>query len=312
MIEKLEWTEVAPAPGLRLDACVLARCPSSTRGLVVRAIGSSDVLLNGRLAPKGTRVVSGDRISVLRLLEPVDPWVVPQAELPLSVLAEDPEFVALDKPAGMAVHPLAPGETGTLANALAARFPECVRAGDEPAMAGILHRLDGGTSGIILAARTAAAHDAIRGQFRRHTVEKTYLAVVAGGVACEGRVESLLAHTPGDRGRMRVIVDDTDARGERAMRAVTEYEPLATMGGATLLRIRIETGVTHQIRCQMAAIGHPIMGDRVYGSDPSGRGLARHLLHAAAIVFARPRDGVRVRIESPQPPEFQAMTHGNL
>ncbi len=304
VIEKLEWTADAPSPGLRLDACVLARCPTSSRGLVVRAIQSSDVLLNGRAAPKGTRIAPGDRLAIVRLLEQTDPWVVPQAALPLIVLAEDPEFVALDKPAGMAVHPLAPGGTGTLANALAARFPECVRAGDEPAMGGILHRLDGGTSGVILAARTAAAHEAIRGQFRRHTVEKTYLAVVAGDVAGGGRIESLLAHTPGDRGRMRVVADATDARGERAMRAVTEYEPLGRTEGTTLLRVRIETGVTHQIRCQMASVGHPIVGDRVYGPDPSGGGMSRHLLHAASIVFARPRDGVRVRIESPPPVEF--------
>lgn len=305
MIEKLEWTEDAPAPSLRLDACVLARCPSSSRGLVVRAIKSSGILLNGREAPKGTRIAPGDRIAVVRLLEVSDPWVVPEPELPLVVLAEDPEFVALDKPAGMAVHPLAPGGVGTLANALAARFPECVRAGDEPAMAGILHRLDGGTSGVILAARTVSAHESIRAQFRRHTVDKTYLAVVAGLVADGGRIESLLAHTPGDRGRMRVVADGTDARGERAMRAVTEYAPAGCTGGATLLRIRIETGVTHQIRCQLASVGHPIVGDRVYGTDPSGDGMPRHLLHAAAIVFARPRDGVRVRIESPAPAEFQ-------
>lgn len=305
VIETLEWTEDAPAPGLRLDACVLGRCPDSSRGLVVRAIESRAILLNGRPSPKGARVGPGDRVAVLRLLERADPWVVPQADLPLAVLDEDPEFVALDKPAGIPVHPLAPGATGTLANALVARYPECARAGDEPAMAGILHRLDGGTSGVILAARTAEAHEAIRGQFRRHTVEKTYLAVVAGDVAAGGRIESLLAHTPGDRGRMRIIADAADARGERAMRAVTGYEPLARTGETTLLRVRIETGVTHQIRCQMASIGHPVAGDRVYGADPSGGGMARHLLHAAAIAFARPRDGVRICIESPAPPEFR-------
>ncbi len=276
----------------------------------MRAIDAGDVRLNGRAAAKGVRVVAGDRISVVRLLERSDPWIVPQPELPLVVLLQDAEFVALDKPAGMAVHPLAPGGTGTLANALAARFPECVRAGDEPSMGGILHRLDGGTSGVILAARTRAAHHAIRGQFRRHEVEKTYLAVVEGAVGSGGRIESLLAHTPGDRGRMRVVSGGDDARGERAMRAVTDYEPVGATGGRTLLRVRIATGVTHQIRCQLASIGHPIVGDRVYGSDPAGGGWGRHLLHAAEIVVSRPRDAVRVRVVSPAPGGFQSLDNG--
>lgn len=307
MIGNLEWTEGAPASDLRLDACILAHCPASSRGLVVRAIDAGAVLLNGRPAPKGTRVRPGDRISVTRLLERTDPWIVPQPDLPLVVLLEDAEFVAMDKPAGMAVHPLAPGETGTLANALAARHPECARAGDEPSMGGILHRLDGGTSGVILAARTREAHEAIRGQFRRHEVEKVYLAVVGGAVASGGRIESRLAHTPGDRGKMRVVADDGDAKGERSMRAVTEYEPAGTGGGRTLLRVRIATGVTHQIRCQLASIGHPIVGDRVYGPDPAGCGLGRHLLHAAEITFARPRDGVRIRVASAVPAGFQGL-----
>jgi 23S rRNA pseudouridine1911/1915/1917 synthase len=311
VIVNLEWTEEAPAPNLRLDACVLARCPASSRGLVVRAVDAGGVLLNGRSAPKGTRVGPGDRVSVVRLLERADPWIVAQPEIPLAVLLEDAEFVALDKPAGVAVHPLAPGETGTLANALAARFPECVRSGDEPSMGGILHRLDGGTSGVILAARTRGAHETIRGQFRRHEVEKTYLAVVEGVVEAGGRVESLLAHTPGDRGKMRVVADIGDARGERAMRAVTGYEPIAAACGRTLLRVRIATGVTHQIRCQLASIGHPIIGDRVYGPDPAGGGFGRHLLHAAEILFARPRDGVRIRVASAAPAEFQGLEAGS-
>jgi len=273
----------------------------------VRAIDAGGVRLNGRAEPKGTRVRAGDRLAVVRLLERSDPWIVPEPDLALAVLLADAEYVALDKPAGVAVHPLAPGETGTLANALAARFPECVRAGDEPSMGGILHRLDGGTSGVILAARTRAAHEAIRDQFRRHAVEKTYLAVVEGRVGDGGRIESLLAHTPGDRGRMRVVADAADGRGERAMRAVTSYEPVAAGGDRTLLRVRIATGVTHQIRCQLASIGHPVAGDRVYGPDPAGGGMGRHLLHAAEIAFARPRDGVRVRIASPPPPEFQGL-----
>ncbi len=312
VIENLEWTEESPAPELRLDACVLAHCPASSRGLVVRAIETGGVLVNGRPAPKGVRVRAGDRIAVTRLLDRMDPWVVPEPGIPLKVLLTDAEFVALDKPAGMAVHPLAPGETGTLANALVARHPECVRAGDEPSMAGILHRLDGGTSGVILAARTRVSHDAIREQFRRHTVEKTYLAVVAGRVTEGGHIESLLAHTPGDRGRMRVVSGGDDARGERAMRAVTEYEPAGAGGGRTLLRVRIATGVTHQIRCQLASIGHPIVGDRVYGPDPDGGGLGRHLLHAAEIVFARPRDSVRIRVVSPAPAGFQSLDDASV
>ena len=262
--------------------------------------------MDDRPAPKGRRVVPGSRITVVRLLERTDSWVVPEPDLPLIMLREDPLFVALDKPAGMPVHPLAPGETGTLAGALAARHPECAQAGDEPAMGGILHRLDGGTSGVILAARTREAYRAIRDQFRRHAIDKTYLAVVEGHVPAAGRIESLLAHTPGDRGRMRGIPADGDARGERVLRAITEYEPIERRESTTLLRVRIRTGVTHQIRCQLAAAGWPIVGDRVYGSVSWGTGAARHLLHAAEIVFTHPGTGERVRVESPAPPEFAA------
>jgi 23S rRNA pseudouridine1911/1915/1917 synthase len=289
--------------GVRFDAAVLARCPESTRPLVRRAIEAGTITLNGQPADKGIKLRAGDEVAVQRLLAAADVRVEPDARVPIQVLFADEGLLAVNKPAGLAVHPLRPGERGTLANGLVACFPELAEVGDQPLMAGVVHRIDTDTSGLVLAARTQAVHDALRAQFRAQTVRKTYLALVEGRVRGAGRLTHDLVHLPSDRGRM------VDARGlqdpERRMRAVTDYQPQRRVGNRTLLEVTIFTGVTHQIRCQLALAGHPVVGDTRYGALAVA-GFNRHFLHAAAIAFTHPGTGRAIDLHAPLTPDLDA------
>jgi 23S rRNA pseudouridine1911/1915/1917 synthase len=306
MIREQTFTIGDDEAGERFDRVLSRRFPSAPRAQVVAAIAGGAATLNGRPAPKGAKVRAGDRAAVAELAEASDVRVQPQPELPLAVVYADAGLLALDKPAGQPTQPLSFRETGTLANALAARYPEVATVGGDPLMGGILHRLDAGTSGLVLAARNEAAYAALREQFRQQTVRKVYLAVVEGEVAIGGRLEAQLAHLPSQRGHMIVLGDEGAPEGQRPLRAVTEYEPLEYGAGRTLLRVTIFTGVTHQIRCQLAHAGFPIVGDAVYGTAPAEGTGTRHLLHAAEITLAHPASGEALTIACPPPAEFAA------
>ena len=256
------------------------------------------------VAEKGGKVRPGEIVSIAELLEVSDLRVQPNPALRLEILFQDDDLVAINKPAGMAVHPLRPEETGTLANALVAQFPEIAALGDQPLLAGVAHRIDTDTSGLVLAARTAAAFEALRAQFAARRVEKTYLALVAGAVKRDGELTHDLAHHPTSRGRM---VDARSLRvAERPMHAVTAFRVVRRVGAFTLLEVTIFTGVTHQIRCQLALIEHPLVGDTLY-HGPAVRGFDRHFLHAAAVALAHPRSGDPMRIEAPLTPDLRAL-----
>ncbi|MDI6774971.1 MAG: RluA family pseudouridine synthase [Verrucomicrobiota bacterium] len=282
---------VEPAEsGRRLDRVVLGRCASSSRALVLDAIGRWQVLLNGRPAGKGAKTKVGDVIRVVELAEAADVCVRPQPELPLTVIHEDADVLALDKPAGQPVQPLDFRETGTLLNAAIGRYPELQRLGDDPLLPAVIHRIDADTSGLVLAAKNEKAYANLREQFQAQTARKIYLAIVRGEARQAGRIESMLVHQSPTKGHRMIVLGDRPApRGQKPMRAVTEYEPLECRGGRTLLRATIFTGVTHQIRCQLAHAGFPILGDRIYGAD--GDQSARLYLHAAQIAVAHPANG---------------------
>ena len=177
--------------------------------------------------------------------------------------------------------------------------------GLDPLQPGILHRIDAGTSGLVLAARTADAFERVRAQLSAHEVRKVYLARVAGRVEREGGVSGHLAHSPSFRGRMRCVSGAALPRGERPMFAETFFRPIASDGASTLLEVTILTGVTHQIRCQLASIGHPILGDAVYGGPAPSGGVAgsapRHLLHALSATFVHPLTGRETTLRVPRP-----------
>jgi len=264
-------------------------------------IAEGRVRVDGRRAAKGAPVRAGSRVAVE--LPPADA-PAPQPDLPLRIVFSDEQMIVADKPAGMPTHPLKPGETGTAANALVARFPELSGVGPAPREGGVVHRLDTDTSGLLLAARTPAAHATLRAQFAARTVEKGYLALVAGEIHAPGEVSLPLAHDPADPRRMRAASDPEWAALHDARPAVTRYRPLEQRGGFTLLEVEIPTGVMHQIRAHLAFIGHPLAGDALY-RGPGLPGLSRHFLHAFRLGLVHP-DGAPRRFESALPSELAA------
>ena len=285
----------------RLDRAVLARAPGSTRALVSACFTAGGVRADGRAATKSDRPTPGMRVEVSGLAEESDRAPVPEPDAPLSVVYEDAALAAFDKPAGQPCHPVAPGERGTLAGAALARFPELAGVGGDPAVPGLLHRLDAGTSGLVLAARSQAAFDAVRAQISAHSARKTYLALVEGAVDAPGGASGHLAHADSFRGRMRCVSGGALPRGERPMFAETFWRPLRRTGAFTLLEVTIYTGVTHQIRCQLAAAGHPVAGDSLYGARPLPGGGPGHRLHSLSMTIVHPATGREATIRAPAP-----------
>lgn len=295
--------------GGRLDRA-LADALGLGRAAVKRAFAAGAVRVGGRRARASDPAGPGLEIDIdVEIERPRAPD--PDPSLPLSVLAESPRWLVADKPAGLATHPLASGEAGTLANAVAARFPECGRASRDPREGGAVHRLDRETSGCVLFARDAAAWAALRAQFTARTVEKVYLAVVLGRLDAGGVCSVPLAQ----RGGRSVPVPDELAADRQLGKgagpprpAETHYEPLERLPEHTLVEVRIVTGVMHQIRAHLALLGHPVAGDALYGGEGARvPGLLRHALHAARLGFDPPEGGARVLAVSPLAPDLEAL-----
>lgn len=299
--------------GVRLDAAILNAFPSTTRTFVKDAIAAGNVLIAEasappRTAPKGLKLRSGEAVIIKELLESSDNLVAPESA-PLSIVFEDAALLAFDKPAGMPVQPLTCRETGTLMNGVVARFPECRVLGDSPLMAGALHRIDADTSGLVLVARSVQAFTNLRAQFAEQTVKKTYLALVEGSVAVGGTLENDLIHDPTlpfcrmvDARHNRLTTSQVSRL--RSLHAVTRFAPIAhtTIENEerTLLEVTIFTGVTHQIRAQLALAGMHIVNDRLYGAF-AVENQTGHCLHALAASFTHPVSGDPVEIRTPYP-----------
>ena len=284
----------ADAAGMRVDVW-LAAALALPRTKVKELLEQGAVRIGGRPPRKGDRTVAGARVEVT--LPSDDPRPVPQPELPLRVLHVDAQLVAVDKPAGLPSHPLQPGERGTVVNALVARYPECASASADPREGGLVHRLDTLTSGALLAARDPRTWAALRDAFSGRQVDKRYLAGVTGPVADEGEIDLPLRHR-GDH------VEPALSGGGRE--ALTDFRVLSRAGDAALLEVRIHTGVLHQIRAHLAAIGAPVLGDLAYGGRPLP-GLNRFVLHAAHLEFVHPATGARLALSAPLPPELTAV-----
>jgi 23S rRNA pseudouridine1911/1915/1917 synthase len=278
----------------RLDALVHAASPRLSRRLVRRLIDDGAIRVDGRRVPRGAHVAAGARITVPPLT------LAPEPDLPVRLVHVDDRLVVVDKPGAMPGHALDPRQRGTLAAFLAGRFPETATIGDALS-SGLVHRLDTGTSGLQMAARTPEAYARLRAAFRAGELTKAYLAVVHGIVPAALRITLALRHDPRDRRRM------TSAPGPgRAWPADTEVVRLATGGDRSLIEARLRSGVTHQVRAHLASRGHPIVGDTLYGGASGGLPPGRHALHAARIVPGG-RVGDLPPLESALPPDLRRL-----
>ncbi|HEY1341683.1 MAG TPA: RluA family pseudouridine synthase [Bryobacteraceae bacterium] len=280
--------------GERLDQLIHRRMPEFSRSRIQDWIKNGRVQVNGAGARPSQTVRAGDSVEVEPAAPP--PLDASPEDIPLDVLYEDDAVVAVDKPAGMAVHTGAGIHSGTLVNALLHRFGSLSGVGGA-LRPGIVHRLDRYTSGVLLVAKTDAAHRQLAAQFAGRQVEKVYLALVNGRVKNEcGRIERPIARDPVRRTRMT-------ARLGQGRAAWSEYRVLRRFAAHTLLEVRIGTGRTHQIRVHLSTIGHPVAGDTLYGAPRSAHG--RFFLHAHRIRFRSPATGEEIAIESPLPKDLE-------
>lgn len=291
--------------GIRLDAALLMLYPSSSRSFVRQAISDGNILVNSHKAFKGLKLKGGEKIEIKQLLEASDNTIAPNALIELKNVYADERILAFDKPSGMKVQPLSCTESDTLMNGVVSKWPECAKSGDLPLMGGALHRIDTGTSGLVLVARDKSAYDDIRAQFSHHTVKKTYLALVEGKVEADGVIESDLVHDDSCRFcRMVDIKKARSPRDEKPMHAITAYKPILTTKTEceerSLLEVTIETGVTHQIRAQLASLGMHIINDTLYGAF-AVEGLKGHLLHSLKATFIHPSNGLETTIATALP-----------
>jgi 23S rRNA pseudouridine1911/1915/1917 synthase len=261
--------------GLRLENFVRLKLPGLSRGSVRRLLDRGQILINGRLEQKGYRVRDGEQVLVAAAS--TDEVPVPQSKLPLSLLAIHENYLVLNKPTGQHCHPLVPGETDTLANALVARYPECASASPNPREAGLVHRLDWSTSGVILAARNLPAYGKLRGLFSARQVRKDYYALVCGELVGTGVVTVPLETVPGDSSRIRAVAELDPDRDGRA--AETQYRALEYREPFTWVGVTCHTGLRHQVRVHLAHIGHALLGDQTYGGW-TWPGVEGALLHA--------------------------------
>jgi 23S rRNA pseudouridine1911/1915/1917 synthase len=281
------------AAGRRLDAVVGALDEVGSRAEAQRLIEAGRVLVDGRSVPKRHLLAEGESVEV-RPAPPPASDIEPE-EVPLTVRYEDEHLLVVDKPAGVVVHPSAGHRGGTLVQGLLARD---IAGGGDPARPGIVHRLDRDTSGLLVVARSERAHRRLARALRDRRLERVYLALVHGAAPPALTIDRPVGRDR--RVRTRMAVGAPDAR-----EAVTRLRRLEGLGRFTLLEARLETGRTHQIRVHLESVGHPVVGDRVYGRRPESLGLERQFLHAARLAFPHPETGAPVEVESPLPDDLR-------
>ena len=284
--------------GLRADQYLAGVLDGLTRSAAQKLLEEGRVLRRGKALKKNDKLQAGDEVAVC-IPDPTPVEIVPQ-DIPLDVVYEDGDVIVVNKPTGLVVHP-APGHPdGTLVNALLHHCGDSLSGIGGEKRPGIVHRIDRDTSGLIIAAKNDAAHAALSAQLSDHTLARTYECLVSGNMKQDsGTVDAPIGRSSADRKKMAVVP------GGR--RAVTHWEVVARYPGVTHLRCRLETGRTHQIRVHLAYIGHPILGDTVYGAKKPVPGLTGQCLHATGLRFLHPRTGEPVELHCPLPEEFTRM-----
>jgi len=295
-------TLTADESSARLDRFVVEALPELTRGLVQRLIDDGAVTVNDKPSKASYKIRPGDALVVH--IPPPPPAGAQAESIPLDIVYEDAGLIVIHKPAGMVVHPAAGHTSGTLVNALLAHFPELRDVGEEN-RSGIVHRLDRDTSGLIIVAKTRAAHENLQRQFKSRSVAKVYVALVEGHLAPpQGLIDVPIGRDKQQRKRMAAILDGRPSR--TAFKAVEFFDK----GGQhyTLVEVRPQTGRTHQIRVHLAWLKFPIVGDTVYGRRrKTTLPLRRHFLHAQSLTFRLPSNGQEVTFTAPLPSDLAAV-----
>ena len=289
-------TLTADIPGERLDA-FLSRGSGMTRSAAQRLIEQGRVSLNGKPGRKNDRLNPGDRVEyTVPQAKPVD---IPARDIPLDIVYEDEDVMVINKPKGLVVHPAAGHQEDTLVNGLLYAKGGSLSGINGELRPGIVHRIDKDTSGLLAVAKNDLAHTMLASQLKDHTMARTYDAIVRGSFREDtGTVDAPIGRHPTDRKKMCVT-----ARNSKP--AVTHYEVVERFRGYTHIRCHLETGRTHQIRVHMAYIGHPLLGDTVYGHKSKELGQDSQCLHASALCFRHPRDGRPVMVFAPLPDYFR-------
>lgn len=297
-MKTLEYTAGAEDTGRRIDAALAAAFPELTRSFAQQLLAEGRVLCNGRSVAKSARLTQGDALCVsLPDAQPVE--IIPQ-DIPLDIVYEDSSLLVVNKPKGMVVHPAAGNPDGTLVNALLYHCAGRLSGINGEVRPGIVHRIDKDTSGLLIVAKNDFTHTRLAEQIQAHTFTREYSAVVYGSFKEDsGTVDQPLGRHPTDRKKIAVLPNSPSAR-----RAVTHFWVVKRFQGFTQLRLRLETGRTHQIRVHMAYLGHPVAGDPVYGPKKSITSLEGQCLHAGKIGFVHPRTGEYLEFEAPLPAYF--------
>jgi len=300
------WTVPAARPDVRVDTFVRECLPHLSRRQVDEAVRDGLFSRGGNVSRKGDQLTGGD---ILVFNGPAQ-WLAAQPSsdgtLGVPVVYEDAAILIVDKPAGMATHGFSGRDAGTVANFITAKHPTLLAVGKSRWEPGIVHRLDRETSGLVLLAKTQAAFDELRRQFRERRIMKTYWALVWGTTSAEGVIDLPLAHDSRDRRRMSAAATSSRKKTNKTWKAVTRYRKLGESQGLTLVQIEMATGVTHQIRVHMATIGHPIVADALYGAEHSQTfGLKRHFLHAMALEFRHPDHGCEFQVKARLPDDLR-------
>lgn len=288
----------ADRSGERADAALARLSGTLTRSAAQRLLEAGQVTSRGRILKKNDRLEAGEPLEVE--IPAPQPLALTAEDIPLDIVYEDGDLIVLNKPKGLVVHPAAGHWSGTLVNALLHHCRDSLSGINGALRPGIVHRIDKDTSGLLVVAKNDFAHQSLAAQLQDHSLARVYVCLVTGGMRADsGTVDAPIGRHPTDRKRMAVVADGRPA--------VTHWQVLERFSGYTLLECRLETGRTHQIRVHMAHIGHPIVGDMVYGRKKPELGQDTQCLHARAITFRHPRSGETVTLTCPLPPYLEAL-----
>jgi 23S rRNA pseudouridine1911/1915/1917 synthase len=298
------WKLPAGHESIRLDAFARRCLGHLSRRHVAQAIRAGFFSVGQKPGAKGDRLSGGDEL----IFHGPETWLAahprPDPRLAVEIVYEDPSILIVNKPAGMPTHGFSARDGSTLVNFVLARLPQIANVGKSRWEPGLVHRLDRETSGLVMIAKSQPVFENLRSQFRHRQVKKIYWALVRGTTPEKSTIDMPLSHDPGDKRRMRPSTGPTGQR-ERSWKAITRYRRIAESAGWSLLEVDMETGVTHQIRVHLAASGHPIAGDALYGADEAEDfGLRRHFLHARRLTFTPPDRSSSLTVQAELPGEL--------